>query len=29
MDNIAEPYLLIESIHIVHSIRATKFIMPY
>ena len=29
MDDVAEPYLLIESIHIVHSISATKFIMSY
>ncbi len=29
MDDIAEPYFLIESIYAVHSIGASKLIMPY
>ena len=29
MDDIAEPYFLIEPINAVYTIRATKLIMPY
>ena len=29
MDDVAEPYFLIEPIYAVHSIGASKLIMPY
>ena len=29
MDDIAEPYFLIEPIYAVYTIRATKLIVPY